>query len=230
MAFLFSAQKLISQSPRATFFTFTFVKYHNVDDAHKAWNSIQAECRRKFRNWRGIRVTEVHPGGHGIHFHCLFAGYIPLHPLKSVASRFGFGDIKPLEVGPGTPHYLAKYLRKPQPMLGRRRKWGMIGGFKGSRVRDIEVKSLLAENCRAVRAKLGVWGRQLFLMVASYTSKFGHVTEWPVEPQLQPLPNPSESLPEIQQTYYHTKVCRLKSLETGEWYSHVLVSKILTPF
>jgi len=235
LAFKFSAQSLFKDFGRVSFWCFTFKKKRDINAAFVAWDNLNRAMKRESPHWKGVRVAEVHPGGHGVHFHALLSGFIPFELVNEVGARFGFGHTSCEEANPGSIDYLAKYLTKPQPLLGRRRRWGCIGGYKGTRVRDIEVGGTLAENCRMVRKLLGVWGRPLFVEVSRLTMLYGHCLDWPEFPGLKPLhvhPVGDETgrEPSHKVVRHVVRKIRLYDSESGEWKSHLLFFHADCPF
>lgn len=96
----------------------------------------------------GVRVTEVHPGGHGIHFHWIMRGRLPLHRVRKRAKECGFGHIfiardernRFRKVDEGAAGYVAKYLTKGDKLAGVR-SWACIGSYDGTKTKDIEFDS-----------------------------------------------------------------------------------------
>ena len=197
-AFLLSVDRLFAaKKSRAYMWTFTTAAVVDDSVAFKSWNHLRVLLVREFAKagstLQGLRVVEVHPGtdlrpSHGVHFHCVFAVRMPVQVVRRLAIRAGFGRIHVVRVRKiEDVAYLAKYLGKQTDGLKKgTRRWGFIGSFKGSRVRDIRVESMLAENCRRVRAVAGCWGQSLFVAVNILTAKYGHCLEWPDFPALAP--------------------------------------------
>jgi len=105
----------------------------------------------------GVRVIEEHPGGHGLHFHWVVRGKLPVHRVRYRAERAGFGRIN-VDPEPCTPlvaPYLCKYLLKNSKLHGVR-MWANIGAWEGVKTRDIEVDSnssrVFRDNFRHARA------------------------------------------------------------------------------
>jgi len=107
----------------------------------------------------GVRVTEVHPGGHGIHFHWVVRGKMPLGRVRQRARQCGFGFVfiardergRFRRVDVGAAGYVAKYLNKGDKLAGVR-SWACIGAYNGTKTVDIEFDS--AQN-RVFRAAYG---------------------------------------------------------------------------
>lgn len=96
----------------------------------------------------GVRVSEVHPGGHGIHFHWIVAGRLPLSRVRERARQCGFGFVfiardergRFRKVDAGAAGYVAKYLGKGDKLRGVR-SWACIGDYDGTKTKDIEFDS-----------------------------------------------------------------------------------------
>jgi len=96
----------------------------------------------------GVRVTEVHPGGHGIHFHWIIRGKMSLGRVRKRAKQCGFGHIfiarddrnRFRRVDVGAAGYVAKYLNKGDKLAGVR-SWACIGDYDGTKTIDIEFDS-----------------------------------------------------------------------------------------
>jgi len=91
---------------------------------------------------RAVRVIEEHPGGHGLHFHWVAAGRLPVERLRYRAQQSGFGRIHvhPDPCSKYAANYLAKYLVKNDRLHGVR-MWANIGAWDGTQTRDIECVS-----------------------------------------------------------------------------------------
>jgi len=80
-AFLLTCEKLFKhddgkRARRVYMWTFTFPKVVADDVAMKSWQHLNIILSRRYKatgGCPGVRVVEVHPGGHGLHFHCLIA-------------------------------------------------------------------------------------------------------------------------------------------------------------
>lgn len=96
-------------------------------------------------NWGGVRVVEVHPGGHGLHYHWVMRGRMDISVVRGITTRAGFGRINIAQnpnktvrvVDEGAAAYLVKYLMKKgdKPMGARR--WACIGTYEGVKTRDV---------------------------------------------------------------------------------------------
>lgn len=96
----------------------------------------------------GVRVTEVHPEGHGIHFHWIVRGKLSLGVVRRRAREAGFGHVfiardknnRFRRVDAGAAGYVCKYLTKGDKLAGVR-SWACIGNYDGTKTKDIEFDS-----------------------------------------------------------------------------------------
>lgn len=219
--------------------TFTFPKVVSDEIAMKSWNHLNTLLVRKFKpsmELPGVRTVEVHPGGHGLHFHVLIAARLPVDEVRKMAIRAGFGRIHVQKCKQSAAAYCAKYLTKKDDGLKKgTRRWGMFAGFKGTRVKDIIVESELAENCRRVRQVVGKWSRELFIAVNRLTCKYGHCLNWPEFPALserKKFERGDEWLPEWAEHVIRPirSFIKTRCSETGEWYHTMICLPIEQPF
>lgn len=95
-----------------------------------------------------VRVCEVHPDGHGLHYHWVIRGRIQLSYFRHRARQCGFGHIfiarhankRFRRVDAGVAAYLAKYLLKADKVTGIR-SWACLGDYVGTKTRDVEFDS-----------------------------------------------------------------------------------------
>jgi len=243
-AFLLSCEKLFLQpdgirARRVYMWTFTFPKVVSDEVAMKSWKHLNTILVRKFKPTKempGIRVVEVHPGGHGLHFHVLIAARLPVDEVRRCAIRAGFGRIHVQKCKQSAAEYCAKYLSKADDGLRKgTRRWGMFAGFKGTLVKNIVVESELADNCRAVRKVVKGWSRGLFVAVNRLTVKFGPVCDWPTFPALEErkqFQKGDEWLPEWAQHVIRPVRAWIKhhDSELNEWVSTMVALPVLQPF
>jgi len=130
--------------------TFTLpVVLHPVEAAAR-WGEMCRELKRSL-GFCGVRVFELHPGGHGLHVHVATAGWFDVNEVRAICRRFGWGPVGVVEwedcgkLGPDD--YLAKYLSKDlQVWRGHRlhgvRWWSTFGDLPDKvRVRDVSIES-----------------------------------------------------------------------------------------
>ena len=193
VAFLLSAQKFFDWTEdRAYFWTFTFKKTMPDWWYPRSWNAFMAAMQTQYGGFlQGLRVVEVHPGGHGLHYHALFNQRISWHVIERVGARYGLGKpwVEKVESpykGEGEQHdrgaalYLAKYLAKRSPLHPGMRRWATVGGFKQVRVNDIECDSVFHRNYKMIAG-----GRKLPIQDVSYiysvSMLWGDLVNWPQE-------------------------------------------------
>jgi len=92
--------------------------------------------------WGGVKVAELHPGGHGVHFHWVLAKRVPIDKLLELGHKCGFGiiNVHPEPCTEKVATYLAKYLTKGHAIPGMK-QWGGIGNFEHCKVADCEMTS-----------------------------------------------------------------------------------------
>jgi hypothetical protein len=139
-----SADKLWQPGFRVYFWTFTFAAVHSDWEAMRMFSAFLNHLRKTIGgDWSGVRVAELHPGGHGVHFHALLDRRLDVHIVRRVGRCYGIGRIH-VEVAHGeeSVKYLAKYLSKqregPLCESGRNaRRWASFGPIQGTRVSDL---------------------------------------------------------------------------------------------
>lgn len=108
---------------------------------------------------RGVRVIECHKE-HGVHYHALVNQRIPVWLVRRWAKRCGIGRVQVKKANSGSIDYLAKYLSKQwQQENGSfkgQTRWGTIGGFRGVKVRDVEVCSRYMDRLEIAKDVLNV--------------------------------------------------------------------------
>lgn len=185
-AFRFSAEKLYEETGELYFWTFTFREVPESDEwALGAWKKF---CERGKRDWskiHGLRVIELHKL-HGMHFHVLLNKRFPIERVFNLAWPLGFGRIEVHRVEEweggfkGLIDYLSAYLTKSYASthwIGRRRRWGTLGGFQGTRCKDLEYDTPFHRNKRLLFGDAQVdWKEIAFLRGLS---NFGEFADWP---------------------------------------------------
>lgn len=147
---------------KAYLWTFTFEKVISVKEAFQMWNKFAKSLWKYGLHPKtgestifGLRVAELHPGGHGVHFHVLVNRRIPIQAVRRRAEQFGMFwiDVQRAYSTDGSlGWYLAKYLAKGDrpPCFKGRRLWQAFGQWGQTRCKDIEVRS---EFCAAFKAR-----------------------------------------------------------------------------
>jgi len=82
----------------------------STDEFRDRWNRMQIYMRRK--GWSGIRVYELHPGGHGWHVHLVTRSRIDVNEFRIVAHQAGFGRVHVKRIPVSAGKYIGKYLQK----------------------------------------------------------------------------------------------------------------------
>lgn len=133
--------------------TFTFSDVHSVADGAALW-SRASKALTRLVGFRGVRVFELHPGGHGLHIHVLTDRFYKVGRVSSLARLEGFGRVHVCVCPYERRHYIAKYLRKETRAvsLKGRRLWAAFGGFKGVKVSSMVSDSAFAKWYRLLSA------------------------------------------------------------------------------
>lgn len=157
-AFRLSCQTFIEQSfeerRRCALWTFTFPKCIDAKEAFAIWSKFARRLHQwgihpltKKQTVYGIRVAELHPGGHGTHFHVLINRYVNWHFMDRLWRKYGGGhcNVKRIKRNKAerVGHYLAKYLAKstrPVCFQGRR-VWQAFGKWGQTRCKDVVIES-----------------------------------------------------------------------------------------
>jgi len=135
----------------------------------------------------GVRVSELHPNGHGLHFHWIIRGRLPLAQVKKRAREAGFGHIfiardknnRFRSVDVGAAGYVAKYLTKGDRLHGVR-AWACIGNYTGVKTIDIVFESKKNEVFRQAyrTAKLaGANSAQCYITALTISARWEHFAD-----------------------------------------------------
>lgn len=142
VAYLFTCRSMAKGLSSLYFWTFTLPAELDISEAISLWNYLLTELRRSCDFRRGVRVFELHPGGHGLHVHCLMTRYFDVHDIRRRCRQCGWGRVHVKRVlGIDSQiDYVGKYLSKMRPVeLKGVRLWSTLGlpNELCSRVRDI---------------------------------------------------------------------------------------------
>jgi len=169
-----SAQALIwsvegFKDPRL--WTFTVAQEQDARITAAMWRRLAAELKRSL-GFCGIRVFEMHPGGHGLHVHVVAEKYFNVRDVRFIAKRMGWGRlhverIKGVGNSRNVAYYVAKYLSKFRDMrkehgLKGMRVWAAFGGWKNyCRVAQVEVESTVSRLIGLLSAEevTDFWGK-----------------------------------------------------------------------
>jgi hypothetical protein len=143
--------------------TFTFAEDNlPVPIAKKIWSDFYRRLRNekeraKIKHLTGLRVFQMHPGGHGLHIHLATGCYLYINLMRALWKKSGGGRIHVLPIAKDRVGYLAKYLGKHgRPLcLKGARLWAKFGTFNASRVKDIVIESDWTRTYHALVAVLG---------------------------------------------------------------------------
>lgn len=120
--------------------------------------------------------------------------------MNRLARPYGFGRMAVKEADIDSVTYLSKYLTKSfmrdNPSFGSHRRWGPIGGFKGTRCKDAIYDTPMTRNHKKLFAGLQI-GYKEFRLVAQYSDVFGDFGMWPLEVKIR--------FTKVMQSYGHEK-------------------------
>jgi len=137
-----SAKILFESSPKVYFWTFTWWDVHNDWDYPMMWNNFARKVKDMYPLACGVRVIEVSPGGHGLHYHLLVNRRLSIQLISRIAKRYGIGRIGVIRCDYGAAVYLSKYLAKDEfRLFGGIRRWSTFGSWRGVHKNDIEISS-----------------------------------------------------------------------------------------
>lgn len=143
--------RLLSEHSKVRFWTFTLPVVLHPVEAAAMWGDLARELKRSC-GFRGVRVFELHPQGHGLHVHVLTPDYIPVQVVRPIALKMGWGriDVELWDENTDVAGlYMAKYLTKQIKSwrgvaLKGVRWWGVFGKVPDServRVCDVQIDS-----------------------------------------------------------------------------------------
>jgi hypothetical protein len=184
-AFLLSARKLYRENGGEMYmWTFTFVEVHDDWWYPLMWNNFMKAVTNRFVLLRGLRVIEVHPGGHGLHYHMLSNQRLPIRWILLVGKRWGIGRVSVKRCDWGGAVYVAKYLTKDNfPLTKGMRRWGAVGGFKPITCRRLKCESQLHRNISVIQRRTGRMqlGYDFMIYIKNMTMLYGPVRVWPLK-------------------------------------------------
>ncbi len=159
-AFILSAQEFFDQTPYVYFWTFTVVGVYPDWCYSQIWcRFIRSLCDLYGNTLRGLKVVELHKK-HGIHWHALLNKRIWVGEVRRIGKRYGIGRVHVKLANRGSIAYLAKYVSKQfkseQRLHARCCRWGTVGGFRGVRVKDIQIDSVFHRAVKFCQRELGV--------------------------------------------------------------------------
>jgi hypothetical protein len=125
--------------------TFTFKDVIAVSEGRRRWSKFLKRLRnhKRYHAFNGLRVFELHPGGHGLHIHVLTSCSLWIKDVLQLWQACGGGRVGVLPIAADRTGYLGKYLRKQ----GRSEcfkgvaMWRSFGGFPALKIKDTKVES-----------------------------------------------------------------------------------------
>src|ERR1039458_8483311 len=93
VAFKWRVERLHLTTGRLYMWTFTFKETMNIWEYAPVWRNFTQALYRWVDNpdLFGIRVAELHPGGHGLHYHSLLTVWLDSRSVWRLCLRFGMG-------------------------------------------------------------------------------------------------------------------------------------------
>jgi len=181
VAFTFTAERLLESYENCYFWTFTWIGVYPDWWYGYQWNRFML-CFRTFfgRGIRGVRVVEISPGGHGLHFHAILNRRFNVNMVRRIGRRFGIGRVQVARVDSGTVKYMIKYMRKAYARPIGVRVWGCIGGWKSSRKNSIQVDSPFHRNMKRLIRRNVRLGFNETQKVLAWSKAYGDIKDWPI--------------------------------------------------
>ncbi len=148
MAFQWSAESIPkNRHGNLYFWTFTFAEVLDVAEGRRRWSEFLRKLRKRKKrqglDFQGLRVFELHPGGHGLHIHVLTHCFLRVNEVRALWQSCGGGRVHVLPIAADRAGYAGKYLRKsgrPDCLKGVR-MWAAFGGMEHTKVKDVEIES-----------------------------------------------------------------------------------------
>lgn len=141
------------------FWTFTLPVQVHPKIASKMWCDLSRDLVRNL-GFSGVRVFELHPGGHGLHVHLVTSGFFRVSAVRHYCRLHGFGRVevkrcKAGDVGKVAGYmskYLAKQLRDFKDFSLKGMRWYATFGNLPDKVRisDVKTTSFFGEIFRAL--------------------------------------------------------------------------------
>ena len=158
--------------------TFTFPDVVSYRHGADRWMKAQRDLVRS-AEFYGVRVYEIHPGGHGLHIHVVTNRRFDVRVIRGICEKHGFGRINVVRIPVDRGKYISKYITKSRDLIYKGcRVWAVIGKKffdVYTRVSDIvhesgvkDVYDLLYEYCekssRLFRLRLWEVAKQVFVL------------------------------------------------------------------
>lgn len=150
----------VSRKENLYLWTFTFVEVISVEDARRRWSAFlnKLRMRKRYRQFQGLRVFQLHPGGHGLHIHVVTGEYLRINDARGLWMTVGGGRIHVKPIAASRANYLSRYLKKqgrPECFRGVR-MWDAFGGLEVCRIKDVRIESNWTRTYAALVLCLGV--------------------------------------------------------------------------
>lgn len=135
-----SIDRLLEGRKCGYLWTFTFAETLDFRVAADRWCLCRKQLVREL-NFSGVRVYELHPGGHGLHVHVVTASWYSARAVRRIVKLNGLGRIHAKRISGRGGLYIAKYLSKDRRADGLKgfRLWGCIGECKPVKVSSLMV-------------------------------------------------------------------------------------------
>jgi len=178
-AFAMNVDRMFATFPKVYFWTFTFKECWPDWYYPNAWHQFVRSLADVHGGILcGLRVLEVHEGGHGLHYHALLNLRVSVHVVRKLGAKVGMGRVHVAQCKTAKDGmYLAKYLSKKNPLHPGMRRWATVGGFAGVRKNDLECDSPFQRNIRKLTS-----GQQVtadFVAAVYHRSRvFGELEDW----------------------------------------------------
>lgn len=160
-AFRCTAERLFEQEAPIYFWTFTMRETLPDWCYSSVWSSMIRYLGNLYGGTlKGLKVIELHRD-HGIHWHALLNKRVWVGQVRRIGRKIGVGRIQVERVRnvPGTIKYLSDYLSKEiidqTIFYSKCCRWGTVGGFRGTRVRDVEMDSEFHRRIRICQETIG---------------------------------------------------------------------------
>lgn len=144
---MMTCQKFFDIYPHPYFWTFTFVSVMPDWYYSQCWANFIRDLQNVYGQMiLGVKVLEVHPGGHGLHYHAILNKRISVHFVRRIGKKYGVGIVQVKKCDIGAANYLVPYLKKEDGLSKGIRRWGTVGGFVGVKFKDVEVDTPFQRN------------------------------------------------------------------------------------
>jgi len=180
-AFVLTAEKFFDIYPKAYFWTFTFTSVMPDWWYSRNWAGFIRDLQHLHGEMvLGLRVIEVHPGGHGLHYHAILNKRMNVHFVRRLGRRHGIGRVHVKTCDMGAAHYLVPYLSKDDTLFKGIRRWSTVGGFIGVKKRDVVCETPFHFNMEKIAGGKKI-NYHFATTIFRLSQLWGHVESWPHE-------------------------------------------------